>query len=237
MIRGVAGVLLGCLVVAGGVLETRASDRDHVLRLGVVWIAPTGEWTTDGFFVEPVDPETRVEFSGDLTLEPDDAVGVAFSYEWRLTRRLGAEVGFFGAQHDISGRLTGVAQLIRNEDNEVLDEMTFDETETVGDITFTPWTVGVNVHLTPAKKIDVYAGPYLAYVLYGDLDIDGDKIPIDDEFTFGVVAGVDVPIGIGGWMFCGSLRYLHTQATASDTDRMVLDFDPYVAQAGAAYRF
>jgi hypothetical protein len=38
-------------------------------------------------------------------------------------------------------------------------------------------------------------------------------------------------------MLCGSLRYVHTQATVSDSDRMVIDFDPYVAQIGAAYRF
>jgi outer membrane protein W len=231
------GSMCALLVIGGGV-AVRAADRDNVVRFGIVWISPTGDLTTDGFFVEPVDEETRIEFQGDLTMEPDDAVGAAISYERRFTDLLGLEVGFFGAQHDISGRLAGTLQLIRNADNVILDELAFDETDTIGDIMVTPWTAGVNFHLTPAKPVDLYLGPYLAYVFYGDLDIEGEKIPIEDEFTFGVVVGIDVPFHDSRWTFNASGRYLHTQAQLSESGPdSTMDVDPYVLQAGLGFRF
>ena len=230
-------VLLVCVVAGGGSIW--AAGRDNVVRFGIVWISPTGGLTTNGFFVEPVDDETRIEFQGDLTLEPDDAFGAAISYERRLTDLIGVEIGFFGAKHDLSGRLAGVLQLIRNVDNVVLDEVAFDETDRIGDIMVTPWTAGVNFHVAPAERVDVYLGPYLAYVLYGDLDIEGETIPIDGQFTFGVVAGIDLPFQGSRWMFNASGRYLQTQAQPSESgpDAMALDVDPYVLQAGIAFRF
>ncbi len=231
------GTIALLVLAAGG--PVAAAEHDNIIRGGIVWISPTGDLTTNGFFVEPVDDETRVEFQGDLILEPDDAFGAAVSYERRLTDLVGVEVGFFGAKHDVSGRLVGVLQLIRNVDNVVLDEVPLDESDTIGDVMVTPWTAGVNFHLTPASRADLYLGGYLAYVFYGDLDIEGEKIPMDDEFTFGVVVGVDVPFRDSRWGFNASGRYLRTEAQPSESgpDSMALGVDPYILQAGIAFRF
>lgn len=220
-------------------LPAQAVDHRNVVRFGLSWISPTGDLTTDGFFVEPIDAATRLEFTGDLTLEPDAAIGIHGSWEWKFTDRFGVEVGLLGAEHDVEGRIRGVARVIRNSDNAILDEFPLDETDDVAEIQVTPWVVGAILHLTPEARADVWVGIDLAYVLYGDLSIDGEDIPIDDELTGGAVVGVDVPLGDGAWALSGAVRYLSTEAEPSESgpDARALSVDPWIVQFGAAYRF
>jgi len=236
-------VVVACacaLVALVGVSSARSADERNVVRFGLSWISPTGDLTMDSFAVEPIDVDTRLEVSGTLTLEADDAVGFAVAYERLLNDRFGVEFGLLGANHDVRGRLVGVAQVIRNADNVVLDEFAVDEEDTVGDVDVAPWTAGILVHLSPKARVDAFVGGGLAYVVYGDFNVDGGgSFALEDELTWHAVIGIDVPIGDGRWGFHAAARYLETQAEPSDAegDSTPLDVNPYIVQAGAAYRF
>jgi outer membrane protein W len=220
-------------------LPAQAADHRNVIRFGLSWVSPTGDLTTDGFFVEPIDDATRLEFTGDLTVEPDAALGLHGSWEWRFSDRFGLELGLVGADHDVEGRLTGVARVIRNADNAILDEMMVDETEDIAEIQVTPWVFGALAHLTPEARVDVWIGIDLAYVMYDDLEIDGESVPMDDELTGGAVVGLDVPLGDGAWAVSGAIRYIATEAEPSDSgpDAEAVGVDPWIVQVGLAYRF
>jgi len=226
-------------ILALGVTVGHAADPKNVIRFGVAYVAPTGDLTTDGFYVEDVDPNTRLEFQGDLLIEPTEALGFWVGYERRFSRLFGLEATVLSANHDVDGTLTGTLYLIDNGTNEILEQMSFQGTETVAEIRVTPLMIGADFHVLGQAKVDLYLGPFVAFVTYGDLDIDGESIPIDDETAYGALVGVDVPVSKGGWSFSAVVRYLKTEAQPSESgpDSMALDVDPWIVQAGAGYKF
>jgi outer membrane protein W len=192
----------------------------------------------NGSFVEPIDPSTRIEFAGDLILEPQEELGLWLEYERRFGARIGLDVALLQSGHDVDGTVKGTLMLVDNMTDDVLEMTQVSETEKIGEIDFTPLFVGVNFHLTPARPLDVYLGPFLAWVTYGDLEFDDESISIDDDFAIGAVAGVDVPFGRGRWCFSGALRYLGTEADpGSGPDDHPLDVNPWIVHAGVGYRF
>lgn len=160
--------------------------------------------------------------------------GVAVSGEYRFTPRLGVELGAIAAgevDYDFNDSLA---------------------TETLG---FSSISTGLNVHLTPSTKVDVYAGPILAYVSYGDLSY---RVPSDDPrvpsswwvpgtsahlsvgatFAFGASLGLDVRFG-SRWSFGTALKYLsaHLDGTDGGNGRTAIDFNPLIVGLGGGYRF
>lgn len=233
----VMAVLVVCGVI--GHAPALAGDGRNLVRFGAAWVNPTGDLTVDGFYVEDVDPGTRLEFQGDLKLEPDSAVGFWLGYERLFTDTIGLEVGVLYSSPDVKGTLDGTLYLIDNGTNAVIEQMDVVVTEDITDIDFTPVTVGANFHLTSGSDVDLYLGPFAAWVMYGDLTIDTESVGIDDEFTWGAVVGVDVPLGARGWAFSGALRYMKASAEpeGSGPDDYPLDVDPWIVTVGAAKRF
>jgi len=236
LLQVLTGLTLAFQVAAPA--EAAAPDRPNVVRGGLAYVVPTGDLTTDGFFVAPVDPDTRIEFSGDLILEPQEQLGGWVEYERRFTDRIGLDVALLATGHDVDGTLRGTLRLIDNATNDILEETPVAETEKVADIDFTPLFVGANFHLTPGRSFDVYLGPFVAWVTYGDLELGDESISIDDDFGLGAVVGIDLPVGRGRWNFSGALRYLQTEADpGSGPDDRPLDVNPWIVQAGVGYRF
>jgi len=227
------------LMVCCAVTAAPAAETANVVRFGALWSHPTGDLTSDGFFVEDLGDGTRLEFSGTLTVEADDALGFAFGYERRLTDLIGLDFNLFQANHDVDGTLSGIARIIDNTTGAILDETPLELTETVGDVDVTPVLVGANFHVSRGRSFDLYLGPFLGYVLYGDLEIEGEKVSIDDDLAFGAVLGVDVPFRGDRWTFCAALRYLNTKAEPKDMapEDSPLDVKPWIAQVGFGRRF
>jgi len=229
-------ILLAIAVVLVG-SPALSAERASLVRFGGAYVVPTGDATTDGFFVEDLGDGTRLEFQGDLTIEPTEAVGLFLSYEYRLSPLLGVEAALMSANHDVDGTLDGTLRLIDNSDNSVLEEVSFSETATVGDISVMPLTVGLNVHLLGDGAVDLYAGAMAGYVFFGDLELDLDgedaSASIDDDFTFGAVAGLDFSLG-ERWILGGAVRYLSVSAESEGDS---LPVDPWVVQLHAGVRF
>ncbi|MBP7148678.1 MAG: outer membrane beta-barrel protein [Acidobacteria bacterium] len=165
-----------------------------------------------------VEPTGDANVDG-IKLEADSATGLGVSYERLLSGNMGLEFGIFSTDNDVEGSLRG-------------------DTRTIGEFSITPLTVGLNFHVAKSDSFDFYVGPVIAYVMYDDVDTRrgfGSNIGVDDDFGFGAVAGIELP-GSGNWAFSAQLKYLATSAEASDED-FELDVNPWVIQAGAAYRF
>jgi outer membrane protein len=161
-------------------------------------------------FISPTS-DTTIEGT---KLEADSALGIEASFEYKFAKAWGVEAAVLYGQHDVKA-----------------------DGSKVGEIDQTPLLFSANYHFPTAGKADWYVGPTVGYTFWGDLDVD-DPTSVDPstdgEFTYGVNAGVDVPLK-GNWAFTGGLRYLFSKATADGVGEV--DVNPLVLRAGVAYRF
>lgn len=202
-----------------------------------------GKWHLRGFaaWVDP-DLDFRGEDFGDpIRAETDSKFGFGFAAEYQMSRRWGVEFSALTASPETQVTVTMVDPAA--------------SVTAVDDQSFTPLSAGVNIHLTPKSRVDLYFGAFLAYVLYSDLTFQFQtilpangtviridervKIKVDDDIGVGALLGVDIPFGEGGWGVTGSIRYLDTDldATDEDGDNQKISFDPLIATFGIKYSF
>lgn len=103
-------------------------------------------------------------------------------------------------------------------------------------------TAGVNYHFTkPDSTFDAFIGPFIGYVTFDDptYNLGGTtgsvKASVDDEFTWGVHLGFDVPAR-QGFGFYGGVRYFDL-GIEFEGENLELDMNPLVVNAGLSYRF
>jgi len=155
----------------------------------------------------------------------DGGGGVGVRGEYRWSRRMGVEAGFFsGASVDV-GFSGG--------------------TSTAEISSFTVFAPGLDVHLTPEAKVDLYVGPQLALVNYSDLTTSvlpgfvGSSISVDSDVGFGAILGLDIPVGERNrWTFQTNLRYFDAKMNGvASTTRLEADFHRTIFSLGFGYRF
>lgn len=217
-----------------------AAQGKHVIRFGGVYVSPNGNYETPIQFTADLGNSLSLAVDGTLEIEAKGAVGLALGYEYRATQLVGIDANLFRANLDVDGRIQGtywINDLANN--GQLVETGPFDASENVGHLTVTPLTAGVNFHLTPKSKVDFYVGAFAAYVAYGELDVEGETLGFDNDFSWGVVSGIDVPVRDRGWFFGGAIRYMETKAAFDDpaAGGDALDINPIVVQATAGYRF
>ena len=104
--------------------------------------------------------------------------------------------------------------------------------------------VGFNFHLTPDRPADFYVGPMIGVVRYGYVEYRAGfgtvstTISVEDDFAWGAIAGLEIPIGSRGWRVQGNLRYIETDIRASEGPISIdNEFDPLIFSVGFGYRF
>jgi hypothetical protein len=192
-----------------------------------------------GQFSEPVGDGTIFSFDGTARTDTDSAFGISVDYEYRWSDFLGFSASASSVRHDIELHLGGDIWITDEFTGELLFSDSINESEVVGDISVTPLTMGINFHLTNGGRNDIYAGTFLAYVLFGDLNVEGESTSFKSDFTYGVLFGVDVPFRAGRWSFSGKLQYLDATAEldSSDGGGEFLSLRPVSVHFGAAYQF
>lgn len=220
---------LTCLAAASTALPAVAGDGLWHLRAQAIWVQPDLSWS--------MSPEP----GSAISVDADDAWGLGISGEYQVSDLLGVDLGILRTVPDV-----------RIQVDEALLGLSIGATD---GLTMTPLSIGLNFHLTPSQRYDLYLGPYLAYVLYSDLewrvnetvDVGGVPVVIDDtlrmsvanDLAYGAVVGADVPLGPEGWYFSSTLRYLATEldATEPEGDSETLSFDPLMIAVGVRYSF
>lgn len=229
--RSSSVVPLAALVVIAltiGLSSPAAARGPAHLRAFALWVQPDLDFNRPG--------EEQ-----DLTADADGALGLGISGEYQFSDRLGLELGIFRASPDVNlvNTIKELDLTARASDGQAM----------------TPVTLGLNIHLLPEDRLDLYISPFLAYVYYGDLEffisetteINGEQIVLEDsirvdvanDLAYGATVGLDVPFSSKPWAIATSLRYLATSLdiTDPDGDRETLDFDSWIISLGLRYSF
>jgi outer membrane protein W len=156
------------------------------------------------------------------------ALGVGVAVERRLSDRFGIELA---------------AMFAKVPDTDVTDShgQAAEIDEGPG---FAPVSLSCNIHLTPERKVDAYVGPTVAFVTFGDFDLEVDEeilsYEADNEFAWGVSAGADIHLG-QRWSLHMAVSYLDLDMAVSEVGSadgpVVIGFDPLIVSAGATLRF
>ena len=71
-------------------------------------------------------------------------------------------------------------------------------------------------------------------------ELEEGDIPIKNDFGYGLVTGIDVPLGGGGWNFSTALRYIMSDAEIDESGAEGPDsigIDPWMLHVGASKRW
>lgn len=207
--------LLTFLAVSGSTAAQAEEARWHV-RFGGIVVDGDQAFTTE-------------DASGSRVLAGGNAeIGAGLAVEYRFSDRLGFELG------------AAFADVPSYEDSTFIDG----DGEIGEGPSFAPATASLNIHLTPDRRVDFYVGPTIAFVQYGDFELDlGDGIveyEVDDDFAWGATLGLDVGIGDRGWSINAAATYLDSDMEISELgsgSTVVVPFDPVMVRLGAAVSF
>ncbi len=214
-------LMLLTLAVAVAAAPADAQDEKWHLRFGGVWVDPDADFT--GFDSD----------GNSVAVGSGDAIGLGAALERQFNRRLGLELGALFAEPDI---IVGTG---------FDGGPTLDATEGVS---LRAITLGLNVHLTPDKPVDLYAGPFLAHVTYGNLRFiaqdNSGRVDVgvssSDDFTVGAQLGADVNFGDSAWSLNLVGRYLDSSldvVTGEERTVSQLDIDSLIFGVGVGFRF
>jgi len=153
--------------------------------------------------------------------------GLSLDMEYRPSRRLGLDSGILAASPSIGTQI----EIGRN------------GVSVSSGITVVPITIGLNVHLTPDGRVDVYLGPVVAYVAYNSFELNvgpgiHEAFDTGNDLGFGGNLGVDVFLGKGRWSLNATLKYIEStlEAAPNDGDTGTIDFDPMIFGVGVGFR-
>lgn len=207
--------------------EAHAADPRVTLRGGAGWVGTKGEWTGDLLLTEAISI---------TKLKADSTSGPQLSLEYRFTDLLGGELSLLQGSHEISETEFEVSAPLKLK---------------FGDVKEWPVLFGVNFHVSRNRKVDLYFGPVIGWVIWGDLkpsaaaqqDVAIGNIKMHDDFAWGVNVGLDLPFA-RHWVFNLGLKGLdYSGRTDSGPIKAVLGEDlkipisPLIATAGLGVRW
>jgi outer membrane protein W len=109
------------------------------------------------------------------------------------------------------------------------------------DITMRLWSLGLNYHFTPDKRVDFFAGAFVGLAQFDSVTYNalGEswKLDFDDDTAYGLNVGIDFPFSVDSpWIFTAGLRYMWSDVS-SKGDVHEIDLNPFALTAGVGYRF
>lgn len=178
--------------------------------------APERTWRAWIGFADPSDGVSGNVMDMPVSVHATSTTALGFTYELRTSDLIGLEAGIWAADFDFEfdAQLLGSFKL--------------------GSSSMMPLSFGVNFHFS-GDKFDFHLGPKVAYVNWSSFDsFVGDSTKVDDEFTFGLDLGVDIPVGENDWiLFIGASRL---NAEASNGDGVPIDVNPTTFKVGFGKR-
>jgi len=212
----IVGVLVFVIVAAAEPALAQHHDPSWILRFDLSIVEPSGAFNSVNVGGGTVESRFAT------------AVGAGFRGEYQFSTRLGVDLGILGA--GTVAVKTGIL------DGTIGSEVT------VG--SFAPFSLGLNVHLTPDKNMDLYVGPQLVLVSYSGVEVRaapggvGNTVSVDNDTGWGAIIGLDIPVGKHGWIIQTNLRYIDTDTNGSgSTISFSSEFNPVIFSLGFGYRF
>lgn len=163
--------------------------------------------------------------------------GGGLSLEWMRGRRWGLEASLLSLSYDLEAVVNRSANG---------GDIQFED----GSLTQLVATFGINFHLTPDQRFDVYLGPFAGLSQSSNSQSFGFTDPVgqryflnldsDNSSFFGALLGVDIPLGQGSWALHTEARVLQgPELTESGTFSLgsQLDISNTVLAVGLTKRF
>ena len=169
-----------------------------------------------------VSPQSDREFdfgASSGTVEVAGGLGWSLGGEWRWTRLMGLEAAYRRVTHDIE----------------------FDG-DAAGQTDVAAVDTSLLFHFLASDRVDLYGGPTISFMDWGDLDLDEDAAALTGEETldiegksaWGLVAGADV--GVSERLAVGfSLRWLNLEIDLGDLGEVGVF--PFEARLGLGVRW
>ncbi len=223
-------------LIALMLVATASPAANNILRFAAASVQPTGDLTTRESDTIPLGDGTTLISSEEVHIEAADAFGFSLDFEHRFPGRFGLGLTLLQANHDVEATGSGTAQIVDDATGAVLLEFS-EQFSANAEADMTPFLVGANYHFRNEGEADVYAGPFLGWVMFDDLTLEGERISLKDDFAYGAVVGIDYPLGDGALAFSASLRYMVAAAKPDEPDSETLDIDPFVLMFGIGYGF
>jgi len=216
------GLILGLVLGAAGIAE--ANDDTWRIRAFYVKTWPS----TDSYQTESVIGDMPLLYN-ELSL--DSGQGFELDIGYMLNPKL--ELVLTGIFTDLEG--TFVAGIEPGEESDrVTDNNTVD---------FYTINLGANYHFTPDSRVDFYLGAFMGVFSYDSVQfnlpvIDEQvKINFDDQFSYGLNAGFDIPFSQDGPLFFAlAVKYLISDLKEDGGPREIA-IDPIIGSIGIGCRF
>lgn len=105
----------------------------------------------------------------------------------------------------------------------------------IGEVDFEPISLTLEFHLIPTSALDLWVGPTVSWVRWGDLRIEGgDVIKGGTDAAYGATVGLD--LGLSEHLaITGAVRYLNADADLEGFESAAVD--PLFARLGLAIRY
>ena len=165
----------------------------------------------------------------------DNGYGLGIGVERLLSERIGVEArGLYGRLHDrfrIEANGIGITER--------------------GTRNYWDLSLGLNVHLTPKRTVDWYAGPFVGYsTVDGHTSLVVDRsleYDVEGGLTWGAQTGLDWPFGHSPWSlhvgarytrYAADITYRHTNPTGAVLEQpKSIGLHPITLELGVAYHF
>ncbi len=213
------------------------ADARYIVRFAGASIHPTGDLSVDDTERLPLGDGTTMVATTRAMVEADSAFGFCIDFERRFNDLFGLGFTIMQSDHDLDASGSSVVRITDDATGAVLLDITESLTMPLGSVDVTPLLMSANFHFGGSDKVDLYAGPFVGMIDFGDLTFEGDRVGFKDEFAYGATFGLDVPFGQGSAAFSASARYMIAGAQTDEPDPDTLDLDPVVVLFGLGYRF
>ena len=191
---------------------------------------PETHWTVRlyGAGLFPAGSDVEEAPPSGATFGVSSGTGFGLELAYRFTPRLSVEGSYLVGDYDADLTLeTGVGRITDREN-----------------ITSETISVAANYHFTPDRRTDVFTGIVVAMSTFDGvvfLTEQGlrEKRPFDDDVGFGLLVGVDIPLGSESrWTVNATVRYLLVIMEAeSASGGRDFDLHPIIPSIGIGYRF
>lgn len=147
------------------------------------------------------------------SVEASSEFGWELGAEWKPTDRLGLEVAYLDATHDVEADGT-----------------------VIGDIGLRPWNFSLNFHLIDRDAFNWWIGPTVSYIDWSAVQLTGGgSLDVDSQTTYGASTGMSIGLG-DAFAVQLALRWLDASVDSPSLPDEV-SVDPLFVNLGVAYRF
>jgi outer membrane protein W len=215
------GFIFVLLMAAGSVLS--AADSNWIVRGQYVKTWPS----TDSYQTESVIGDLPPIFS---SFSVDSGQGFGLDIEYKFNKRIGIVLSAIFT--DMEG--TFVYGFEPGEENRFSSDPNTVDFYTING--------GMNYHFSPDAVVDFYLGAFAGVFSYDSVtftlpEIDRQfKINFDDQFSYGLNAGLDIPFGDSPFMATLAVKYLISDLKEDGGPREIA-IDPLIGSIGIGFRF